>query len=188
VIRKTKKQMLQSIKKIIGVALLVAMCTSCNQGPTLQTYYVDNELKPGFSQIDAPTSLINIDNVEMTEEQRKAYKSIQKLNILMYTPSDSMDVKLKTEIDKVSAILKNPKYEELVRANTQDGKVVIKYLGEEENVDELIVFGSSPERGFVIARLLGDNMNAGEIYALASVMQNANFDDVNLQGLTDFFK
>ena len=180
--------MIQSIKKSIVVVLLVAAFTSCNQGPTLQTYYVDNELKSGYTQIDAPTSLINVENVEMTEEQREAYKSVNKLNILLYTPTDSADVKLVTEIDKVSAILKNPKYEELVRGNTGDGKFTVKYIGEVDNVDEVIVFGSSKEKGFVIARLLGDDMNAGKIYSLRTVIENAKFDDTNLNGLTDFFK
>lgn len=180
--------MFQSIKNLTAVVLLVTTFLSCNQGPTLQTYYVDNELKPGFTQIDAPTSLINIDDVEMTDDQRTAYKSVHKLNILMFTPTDSVDVKMQSEIEKITTILKNPKYEELVRANTDDGKIVVKYLGEEDNVDELIVFGSSPDKGFVIARLLGDDMNAGEIYALGSVIQNANFDDINLDGITDFFK
>ena len=41
--------------------LLVAAFTSCNQGPTLQTYYVDNELTPGFISQDIPTSFLNIE-------------------------------------------------------------------------------------------------------------------------------
>ena len=57
---KTNNTMLQSITKLIVMVLLVTAFTSCNQGPTLQTYYVDNELKPGFMSFDAPTSLISL--------------------------------------------------------------------------------------------------------------------------------
>ena len=178
---------IQSIKKLSVIGFLVATLMSCNQGPTLQTYFVDNELKPGYSQIDAPTSLINIDQVEMTDEQREAYKSVDKLNILVFTPTDSLEG-ISTEIAKVNTILKDPKYEELIRGNTVDGKFSIKYIGEVDNVDELILFGSSEDKGFVIARLLGDNMNAGKIYSLRTVLENAKFDDSNLNGLTDFFK
>ncbi|WP_299367566.1 DUF4252 domain-containing protein [Winogradskyella sp.] len=177
----------QSIKKLSVIGFLVATLMSCNQGPTLQTYFVDNELKPGYSQIDAPTSLINVDEIEMTDEQREAYKSVDKLNILVYTPTDSLEG-IGAEIEKVNQILKNPKYEELIRGNTIDGKFSVKYIGEVDNVDEVILFGSSEDRGFVIARLLGDNMNAGKIYSLRTVLQNANFDNSNLNGLTDFFK
>ncbi len=167
---------------------LVTTLISCNQGPTLQTYYVDNELKSGYAQIDAPTSLINIEHVEMTEQQRNAYKSVDKLNILTYMPKDSSTGTIKQEIEKVTAILKNPKYEELVRGSTGEGKYLVKYIGDIDNVDEVIIFGSDVNRGFIIARLLGDDMNAGKIYALRTVLDKAKFDDTDLKGLSDFFK
>ncbi len=181
--------MTQSIKKLSVISFLVATLMSCNQGPTLQTYYVDNEQRPGYAQYDAPTSLINIDKVEMemTDEQKEAYKSVDKLNILVYTPTDSLQG-ISEEIAKVNKILKDPKYEELIRGNTEDGKFSIKYIGDVDNVDELILFGSSKDRGFVIARLLGDNMNAGKIYSLRNVLQNVTIDDSNLDRLTEFFK
>lgn len=168
--------------------LLAVAFISCNQGPTLQTYYVDNELKPGYAQYDAPTSLINVDKVDMTKEQRDAYKSVDKLNILLYTPNNTNKTELQTEIEKVNTILKNPKYEELVRGSTAQGKFVVKYIGEVDNVDELILFGSSKEKGFVIARLLGDDMNAGKIYSLRTVLEKAEFDETNFGKITDFFK
>jgi hypothetical protein len=180
--------MIQSIKKSVVMLLLVVAFTSCNQGPTLQTYYVDNELKPGYAQYDAPTSLINLDGVDMTEEQRDAYKSVNKLNILLYTPSDKNKSELQAEIEKVNVILKDPKYEELVRGSTAEGKFVVKYLGDIDNVDELILFGNSKEKGFVIARLLGDDMNAGKIYSLRTVLEKAQFDEANFGKITDFFK
>ncbi|EDP70187.1 hypothetical protein FBALC1_11657 [Flavobacteriales bacterium ALC-1] len=181
--------MIQSIKKSIGVLFLVAAFTSCNQGPTLQTYYVDNELKPGFASFDVPTSFINVEDVDMTEEQREAYASVDKLNVLTYIEENTDDAEYKVELDKVKEILKNPKYEELARGgNPTDGKFVVKFLGDVESIDELIIFGSAKSKGFMIARILGDDMNAGKLMSLQSVLQNAKFEDTNLNGLTDFFK
>ena len=40
----------------------------------------------------------------------------------------------------------------------------------------------------MIARILGDNMNASKLMSLSSVLENAKFEDTNLNGLTDFFK
>ena len=109
--------------------------TSCNQGPTLQTYYVDNELKPGFASFDVPTSFLNIEAVEMTEEQREAYESVDKLNVLTYIEDDTDAAEYKVELETITTILKNPKYEELMRGgNSTDGKFVIKFLGDEEEV------------------------------------------------------
>lgn len=171
------------------VLFLVAAFTSCNQGPTLQTYYVDNELKPGFASFDVPTSFINVEDIEMTDDQVEAYNSVDKLNVLTYIEENTDDAEYKAELEKVKAILKNPKYEELMRGgNSTDGKFVVKFLGEVDNIDELIIFGNANNKGFAIARILGDDMNAGKLMSLQSVLQNAKFEDTNLNGLTDFFK
>ena len=181
--------MIQSIKKSIVVLFLVAAFTSCNQGPTLQTYYVDNELKPGFASFDVPTSIINVEGVEMTDQQREAYKSVDKLNVLTFIKEDTEAEEYKLELEKVKTILKNPKYEELMRGgNSKDGKFVVKFLGDVENIDELIIFGNANKRGFMIARILGDDMNAGKLMSLSTVLEKAKFEDTNLTGLTDFFK
>lgn len=168
---------------------LVAAFTSCNQGPTLQTYYVDNELKPGFASFDVPTSFINVENVDMTAEQKEAYNSVDKLNVLTFLKEDTDADEYKLELEKVKTILKDPKYEELMRGgNSTDGKFVVKFLGEVDNIDELIIFGHANNKGFMIARILGDDMNAGKLMSLSSVLENAKFEDTNLNGLTDFFK
>ncbi|GAA4242673.1 hypothetical protein GCM10022292_13940 [Winogradskyella damuponensis] len=169
--------------------LLVTAFTSCNQEASLQTYYVDNELKPGFASFDVPTSLVNVEDVDMTEEQKEAYDSVDKLNVLTYMKEDTDASEYKLELEKVNTILKNPKYEELIRGgNTTDGKFVVKFLGEIDQIDELIIFGNIEDKGFMIARILGDNMNAGKLMTLSSVLEHANFEDTNLKGLTDFFK
>ena len=181
--------MIQSIKKSMVMLLLVITFTSCNQGPTLQTYYVDNELKPGFASFDVPTNFINVEDVEMTDEQREAYESVNKLNVLTYIEENTEAAEYTLELDKVKEILKNPKYEELMRGgNSTEGKFVVKFLGEIDNIDELVIFGNANNKGFMIARILGDDMNAGKLMSLQSVLQNAKFDDTNLNGLTDFFK
>ena len=76
-----------------------------------------------------------------------------------------------------------------MRTNLDGSKIVVKFLGESEaSIDELILFGSSNDRGFAIARILGDNMNAGQLMQLGDVLQNAQIEDSQLKGLTDFFK
>jgi hypothetical protein len=181
--------MIQSIKKSILVLSLVVAFTSCNQGPTLQTYYVDSESKPGFASFDVPASVLNLEDVEMTDEQREAYKSVNKLNVLTYMEENTESETYKTELAKVKAILKNPKYEELMRGgNSTDGKFTIKFLGDVENIDELIVFGNANDKGFMIARVLGKDMNASKLMSLTSVLQNADIDQSQLEGLKSFFK
>ena len=181
--------MIQSIKKSIVMMLLVAAFTSCNQEPTLQTYYVDNELKPGFASFDLPTSFVDVENVDMTKEQKEAYNSVDKLNVLTFKEEDTDTEVYQSELAKVNAILKDPKYEELIRGgNVKEGKFVVKFLGDVDRIDELIIFGSAANRGFVIARVLGDDMNAAQLMSLGSVLKNADFDEDQLKGLKEFFK
>jgi hypothetical protein len=168
---------------------LVAAFTSCNQGPTLQTYFVDNELKAGFISGDIPASFINVEDVELTDEQKEAYESVDKLNVLAYTIDEDNKEEYKTELNKVKTILKDSKYQELMRGgNSKDGKFTVKFIGDVENIDELILFGNANNRGFVVARVLGDDMSASKLMSLQSVLKDANFDDTNLNGLKDFFK
>ena len=108
---------------------------------------------------------------------------------MAFKVDDKNEVTYKTELNNVKEILKNPKYEELLRGgNTTDGKFVVKFLGEVDSIDELIVLGSANDKGFVVARVLGDDMNANDLVSLRTVMDDINFKDSDLNGLTDFFK
>ena len=181
--------MIQSIKKIAVMLVLVIAFTSCNQGPTLQTYFVDNELKPGFVSGDIPASFLNVEQVILTEEQKEAYESIDKLNVLAFTLGEDNKEVYKTELAKVKTILKNDKYEELIRGgNNIDGRFKVMFIGDVDHIDELIIFGNANDRGFMVARVLGDDMNAGKLMSLQSVVKDMNFEDANLNGLQDFFK
>ena len=181
--------MIQSIKKLAVMLLLVVAYTSCNQGPTLQTYYVDNQIKPGFLSVDAPIGLLNIEEVKLTKEQEEAYKSIDKLNILAYRIDNNNKAEYELELENIKTILKNPKYEELMRGgNSVDGRFKVMFIGEVDNVDELILFGNSDDKGFIVARVLGDDMNAGKIMSLQSVLKDMDFENANLKGIADFIK
>lgn len=181
--------MSSSIKKLIVMLVLVVAFISCNQNPTLQTYFVDHELKPGFTSIDIPTSLLNIDQTNLTEEQKEAYKSIDKLNMLAFVMNDSNKAEYETELDKVKEILKDPKYEELMRGgNTTDGKFVVKFIGKEDSIDELIIFGNANDKGFAVIRVLGDDMSASKVGKLYSALDTANINESQISQFADFFK
>lgn len=168
--------------------LLVAAFTSCNQGPTLQTYYVDNQVTPGFVSADVPTSLLNVEDVDMTNEQREAYNSVDKLNILAFQLSEDNKEAYKVELENVNVILNDAKYEELMRGSMDGGKFVVKFLGESEtSIDELIVFVSSRDKGFAIVRALGDDMNAAKLIKLSEVFETSNLEEGQLGLLKDFF-
>ena len=182
--------MLQSIKKLAVVLLLVAVFTSCNQGPTLQTYFVDNQTNNSFVSIDIPASLVKEDEIEkLTDEQKEAYKSVDKVNVLAFQRTDENIEKYNLELENVKVILEDPKYEELMRGSTSGGKFVLKFLGDsEESIDEFIIFGSASDKGFVVARVLGDDMNASKLMSLSSVLDSDQFENSQIKEWTEIFK
>lgn len=167
---------------------LVTALVSCNQGPTLETYFVDSEQNSGFLTFDVPASVVNVENMTLTEKQEEAYESIDKLNVLVFQLNDENKDAYDLELDNVKAILKHAKYEELMRGSTEDGRFAIKFIGEEDNIDELILFGSADNKGFVVARVLGDDMNLNKIMSLSDVLDKADIEGTQLDALTDFFK
>lgn len=181
--------MISSIKKLFVMLVLVVTFTGCNQNPTLQTYFVDHELKPGFTSIDVPTSFLNIEQTNLTEEQKEAYKSIHKLNMLAFVMSDENKSEYEAELEKVRTILKDPKYEELMRGgNNTDGKFMIKYIGDEDSIDELIVFGNANDKGFAIIRVLGDEMSAQKVVQLYSAIDTTNINESQITQFAEFFQ
>lgn len=179
--------MTSSIK--MGVlSILVATFLSCNQDPTLQSFYVENELKPGFTSLDVPVSMLKIDEEALDEEQTEAYESVEKLSMIAFVLDDKNQAQFETEYAQVQEILKNEKYQELIRGgNATDGKFVAKFVGQEDSVDEFVLLGHSSDKGFTVVRVLGNDMNLNKIMKLSTVFENMDFEDMDLGQFSDFF-
>lgn len=178
-----------SIRNNVMLLFVVVVLTSCNYEETLQGYYVNNQEAPNFISIDIPTSFVNIDKTTLSKEQKEAYESIDKLNMLGYMLTDDNVEEYKAELVKVQNILKDEKYEELFRAgNSSVGKIVVKYIGTDTSIDELIIFGSANGKGFAIIRVLGNNMEPAKLMLLGDVVMNANPDETNVKDFMNFFQ
>ena len=68
--------------------------------------------------------------------------------------------------------------------------VSVNYLGEEESIDEIIFFGSESEKGFAIARIVGENMNPSDIMKMAEEIKvDGDSNEMQqLQGLLSLMK
>ena len=64
----------------------------------------------------------------------------------------------------------------------------LKYLGEEDAIDELIVFASDSEKGFAVFRLLGENMRPDQMMTLMSSIENGDLDLSKFSGLGDLLQ
>ena len=177
------------IKHIAMLVILIATLTSCNQDPSLQTYFVDNQERSNFLSIDVPLSMLNIDQNKLSSDQKDAYSSVQKLNMLAYKKDSVSTEDFKAELEKVTTILKDQKYKELMRGgNSVDGKFTVKYIGEDDDIDEFVVFGSSNDMGFAVVRILGEDMDPNKLMTLTSVLQQGDFKDAKIDEVMSFFK
>ncbi|MBT8287484.1 MAG: DUF4252 domain-containing protein [Flavobacteriaceae bacterium] len=180
--------MLKSIKNGVMALLLVTTLVGCDQKESLQAYYVNNQEAPNFMSVDIPVSFVNLENVELTADQKEAYESIDKLNMLGYQKKENNEEEYRAELEKVRVLLKDEKYEELFRGgNNKDGRVIIKYIGTDTTIDELIVFGNANATGFAIIRVLGDKMDPAKIMKLGDVINKIESEENAVQDFMEFF-
>lgn len=159
---------------------MVMLLTSCADQHSLQKYYVDNQDNADFISIDIPASVITLkDNV--SAEDQEALKSLKKMNILAFKKNDTNGAEFLSEENKVKSILKNDKYIELMKFKDKGRNVVVKYEGDDNEIDEVVVFASDKEKGFALVRVLGDNMQPAKIANLAK-----NIADIDADGLKQF--
>ena len=61
------------VKNLIFILVTALLLVSCNDGASLQRYYVDNQETPNFTSIDLPVSILKMDESKLTDNQ-KEYK------------------------------------------------------------------------------------------------------------------
>ncbi|GAA4817618.1 DUF4252 domain-containing protein [Litoribaculum gwangyangense] len=180
--------MQRAVKYIICTFLATVFLTSCGDGVSLQRYYVDNQESKNFITQDIPLSMVDIDKSTFTEEQLEAYNSVNKLNFLGYKSNETDLESYNLEVAKVKTILKDSKYNDLMEFSDKGNKIFVKYVGDDDEADEVIVFGSSEDMGFGIVRILGNNMNPEKMITLIDAFQKANVDENQIQDIMNFFK
>lgn len=176
------------IKFLIVAVLAVLTLASCSKEQSLQEYYVDNQENDDFILVDVPTSLLG-KNVEMfTEQQQEVFKTIRKINLMAYQTKAGDTSAMQIERDKVKNILTSDDYEELMKASGDMGQMRLYFKGEEEAIDEVIFFGADDNKGFVLARLLGDDMNIGDMIRMAESLDKSDIDVSQFTSIMEVFE
>lgn len=168
--------------------LAVLVLSSCSSTQSLQEYYVDNKENPNFISLDVPASILNLSETDLNNAQKEAISSLKKLNILAFKKSDENTAEFKLEQTKVKNILKDETYVELMKLNSSFGKGVIKYLGDEDAIDEVIIYGSSTEKGFMVVRVLGENMNPAHLIQFINALEKSEYKGEGLGELGELLK
>ncbi|MBP4138852.1 DUF4252 domain-containing protein [Flavobacterium geliluteum] len=170
-------------------ALLVLLTLiSCNYEPSLQKYFVENSENKDFIALDVSPNILNLDKAKLSATQTEALNSFDKMNILAFKVTDKNKAEFETERIKVNAIIKNPKYQQLIKVGSGKDGASISYVGTDENIEEFVVFANRKENGFVVVRVLGKDMNPNNIMTLLSVLKESKIDMEQLKPLQQLMK
>ena len=164
---------------IIGILLL----SSCNNEPTLQKYFVENTENKNFIALDLSPSILNIDASKLSAEQNVALKSFDKMNILAFKLDDKNKAEFEAERIKLNTILKGDKYQQLMKVGHGKEGASISFVGDDEHIEEFVLYANKKENGFAVVRILGKDMNPTGIMTMLSVLQKANIDLEQLKPL-----
>ncbi|RKS53287.1 uncharacterized protein DUF4252 [Gillisia mitskevichiae] len=174
------------IFKRIALFCAVILIVSCDNNQSLQEYYVDNQGDKEFVAVDVPTSLFA--NTEtLSANQKKTLETVKKINILAIPKKEENQTKIDAEKTKITNILKDEKYQLLMKYGGGKSKMAVYFTGTDEAVDEIIVYGEDEKKGMGIARVLGDNMNPSDILQLVRSLQKGDIDMDGLEGISKMF-
>lgn len=178
---------MKAILKIVSV-VMVLLIASCSSQQSLQEYYVDNQENPNFISLDIPASILKMDEVDLNAKQKEAVESLRKFNLLAFRKTADNAAEYQAEKAKVKEILKDGDFVELMKINSSYGKGVIKYLGDEDAIDEVIIYGDSKDKGFALVRVLGKDMNPAHVMQLMQAIQKSEYKGEGLGEIGKFLK
>lgn len=167
---------MKKITTVLSLVLVALVVTSCQQ-KTLQSYLVKAQEKKGFMTVDLPTSFIQLKDGDIPADVKATVESIHKINAIALPIKGNEDA-FDVEKNEIKSILKDSnKYKSIMSMKMKGANVKVYYTGEADAIDEVIVFGYDKKYGLGIARLLGDNMNPGQIMKM---MNNIKLDPSNM--------
>jgi len=174
-------------KYFIAFILATVALTSCSD-KSLQKYLVAKQDDDKFVKMDIAASLLQGRNSDFSQEEKDILSTIKKVNVVAYPIQEGDTADFEKERQELKDILDQEQYKELTRINSNDWNATLKYTGEEDAIDEVIVFASDNKRGFAVFRLLGENMRPDQMIKLMKTAERGDLDISKLSGFGEIFK
>jgi len=175
-------------KYLIGFSIAALTLVGCNSNESLQRYLVNSQDNDKFLKIDVAASLLQTDNNTLSEEEKEILATVKKINVIAYPIDQENTQEYKTEKEKLRKIINQEEYKTLMTMGSTTKGATLKYLGDENAIDELIVFASDSERGFALFRVLGENMRPDKMIKLMNSIDKGDLDVSQLGGIGDILK
>ena len=177
------------MKRILCLAIMTSiLLASCNNEPSLQKYYVEKTENKNFIAVDLSPNMFNIDETKLAADEKAALKSFEKVNILAFKLNDKNKGEFESERIKLNEILKEEKYQQLMKYGSGKDGASVSFVGDDEHIDEFVFYANNKENGFAVVRVLGKDMNPTGIMTLMSVLKSADVDLEQLKSLQQMFE
>ncbi|MDO6471966.1 DUF4252 domain-containing protein [Maribacter sp. 1_MG-2023] len=178
------------MKKVYLMVMLVLGFTisSCSSEQSLQEYYISSAENPNFMSLDLPSSLLDLEKANLSDSEIEAASSLKKLNVLAFQKKADNEADYQAQKAMIKSILKDDDYSELMKINTAMGNATLQLKGDDDSIDELIIYGDNDEKGLILVRVLGDDMNPASFVQLIQAMEKSDFNGEGLEKLGDLIK
>jgi len=177
------KNVYWAVMMVIGFAI-----SSCSSEQSLQQYYIASAENPNFMSFDLPSSLLDLETANLTVSEKEAASSLKKLNILAFQKKPENEADYLVQKNAIKSILKSDDFSELMKMNTPFGKATLQLKGDDDTIDELVIYGDNDEKGLILVRVLGDDMNPASFIQLIKTMEKSDFEDKGLEQLGNLIK
>lgn len=174
--------------RYIIMLLLAAIATTACTEKSLQKYLVEKQDDPKFMKFDLATSLLDNGSFDLNAEDKEVLSSIRKINVIAYPLKNGDTEDFEMERSELESILKDDRYKDLTRVHSDNWSADFKYKGEEDAIDEVIIYANSADTGFALLRLHGKNMKPEHLMHLVEIFQKGDFDLSSFTGLIEGFR
>ena len=176
------------IKYVLGLGLAALTLFSCSNEKSLQRYLVDRQDDDSFLKIDIAASLLQTDNNNLSQEEKDILETVKKINVVAYPIKGENAADYEVKRQELKDIIDQEQYKMLMKYGSNKQGATLKYLGEEEAIDEIIVFASDDEKGFALFRLLGEKMEPAKMMKLMKAIEKGDLDVSKLESLGNIFQ
>lgn len=175
-----------------SIAFVIALAgfftfTSCDNGPSLQKYMVEKQDDSAFMKIDLASSLLLSDNNNISVEDKEILNTIKKVNVVAMPIEEDKTESYETEKQKVKTILAVEKYKTLMKYGSNQNGADLKFLGDEDAIEEFVAFVSDENKGFAVVRITGKNMKPADIMRVIGNLGSGDLNMTALSGLGNMF-
>ena len=176
------------IKYVLGLGLAALTLFSCSNEKSLQRYLVDRQDDDSFLKIDIAASLLQTDNNNLSQEEKDILETVKKINVVAYPIKGENAADYEVKRQELKNIIGQEQYKMLMKYGSNKQGATLKYLGEENAIDEIIVFASDDEKGFALFRLLGEKMEPAKMMKLMKAIEKGDVDVLKLESLGNIFQ